>query len=65
MIKLRIDQHMLRENTYKTTANIIRDDYFEAPLDLNLIENIGDIEVVKDSFRAVIRMPRFEILTLV
>ena len=56
---------MLRENTYKTTANIIRDDYFEAPLDLNLIENIGDIEVVKDSFRAIIRMPRFEILTLV
>ena len=55
----------MRENTYKTKANIIRDDYFEAPLDLNLIENIGDIEVIKDSFRAMIRMPRFEILTLV
>ena len=64
MLKLRIDQDLLRENTYKTPPRAIRDDYFTAPLQINLQEDIEGHKIVKESFSIEIRMPCFEIVTL-
>ena len=53
----------LRQVTYKQLPRVIRDDYFAAPLKINLIEKIGGHDIIKEQFNAEIRMPRFEIIT--
>lgn len=41
-LKLQLDQDKLRKNTYEVLPRTIREDYFKAPLRINLTENIGD-----------------------
>ena len=42
---------------------MIREDYYSAPLRLNLLETIEDHNLIKDSFNIEIRLPRLEIVT--
>lgn len=42
---------------------VIRDDFFSAPLRINLVEQIGGHDLIKEQFNVEIRMPRFEIIT--
>ena len=62
-IKLKIDLDQLRINTYKTMPRPVRDDFFKAPLRVNLVENIDGQMINNDSFNVEIHMPRFEIIT--
>lgn len=42
---------------------MIREDYYSAPLRVNLLEIIEDHNMIKDSFNVEIRLPRLEIVT--
>jgi hypothetical protein len=63
VLKLCIDNDLLREYTYKTPPRAIRDDFFTAPLQINLHEEIEGHRIVKESFNVEIRMPCLEIVT--
>ena len=48
LIKMKLDQDLLRKNLFKTVPRVIRDDYFTAPLKVNLVEKVQEIELLKD-----------------
>ena len=52
-------------STYSTTPKVIRDDFFSAPLRVNIMMTPleGSTSLIKESFSVEIRMPCFEILT--
>ena len=62
-LKLYLDSDQLREKIKSTTPRVIREDYYSAPLRVNLLEIIEDHNMIKDSFNVEIRLPRLEIVT--
>ena len=40
LIKMKLNQELLRKNLYKIVPRVIRDDYFAAPLKVNLVEKV-------------------------
>ena len=48
LIKIKLDQNNLWKYLYKTVPRVIRDDYFSAPLKVNLVEKVQEIELLKD-----------------
>ena len=53
----------LRDLTYSTQPHNIRDDYFSAPLRVNLVEMLEGHTLVKESFNLEVRVPKIEIIT--
>ena len=62
-LKLTIDYELLRAKIKRIVPRTVRQDYQMAPIQVSILENIGDSKVVKDFFTVEIRQPRFEIVT--